>query len=1159
MTVHKLTAGDGYTYLTRQVASADEVRPKGQSLVDYYTSRGNPPGMWLGAGATQLGLQGRPVSEGQMRSLFGAGLHPEAESMLAAGATQGHVRLGRPFLSYADLAPYADRVAAGVSEFSATFDRPPTNAERNQIAAKEAHRGRRAVAGFDLVFTPVKSASLLWGLSSPEVRGHVEDAHHEAVKSAIKWVEEHAAFTRTGRGGVAQVDATGLICAAFDHRESRTGDPDLHTHVAVANKVCGPDGKWRSLDARGLFALGVAASEHYNTRFEDELSRRLGVQFTERTKSRRDKRPVREVVGIPPELVRHFSRRRAAIETRLGELTAEYRAIYGREPSSATALTLAQQATLETREGKPPGRTLSEQVTDWRQQAIEVLGTRRLDEVLATTLGQDRTVTVCDDAFVDAVARRVVLTVAETRSTWSVWNVYAEAERALRSSRFGSADTREAVTRSVVACATGPDLAIRIAEPELVEEPTTLRRASDGQSVFTAHGSERFTTSAVLSAEDALVAAGHSADGPRCDDVVVQAALAIYEARTRLVLDSGQRAMVEAFAGLRARLAVGIGPAGTGKTTAMQAFRDVWRANGGRLVPLATSAKAAQVLGDQLDERAENLHKFLFEIHRPGGPSDEWYRLRAGDVVLVDEAGMAGTMQLARLLTLVEASGASLRLLGDPAQLASVDAGGALRLLEREVSATYLTDLHRFTDPFEGRASLMLREGKLDALTFYVDRDRIRSGSSSSMLEQAYAAWAADDRAGLDSVLIAATNQDVTALNARARGDRVELGAVQAEGVVLKDSNVAGVGDRVVSRENARLLRYGRGRWVHNGDTWHVVRRHADGALTLRHTEHKNRVRLPAEYVAESLELAYASTTHRVQGMTTDSAHALVAPEMTREALYVASTRGRAGTTWYVATHGSPDLGCDHAPEDPSTVREVLTSVLNRTIAEGSATEALRQTQLRATSLPELVRRYEHARTAASMESLVQAADVLPPGNRERVLRDNGSTYLAETLALAASVPADPVATLAAAHDLEPLDDARSPATVLASRIQHLAGPRTATTSPGPLPWLPGSDVGHPGWLPYLQERAALIRHRLDDLGSLVGAYREQYDVTGPQGLGDPPEPGTRQADAYEIALREQAATERAQRDAVAPDVGTPVSRPSPSVTTRRQGPRLSL
>lgn len=1157
MTVHKLTAGDGYTYLTRQVASCDEARPQGQSLADYYAACGNPPGVWLGQGSAQLGVRGQQVTEAQMRSLFGAGLHPDAEAMLAAGAIQAQTRLGRPFPVYADLAPYAKRVAEKAEEFTTNHGRPPSEAERNQIAAKEAHRGRRAVAGFDLVFTPVKSTSLLWGLSSPEVRCQAEDAHHAAVASALAWIEKHASFTRTGRGGVAQVDATGLVCAAFDHRESRSGDPDLHTHVAIANKVCGPDGKWRSLDARGLFGLGVAASEHYNTRLEDELSRRLGVRFEDRGDGSPDKRPVREVVGMPRELVRHFSRRRAAIAVRLDELTADYRERHGREPDRATSIHLAQQATLETREGKPPGRTLAEQVTDWRQQAAEVLGPRALDQALSHCIGQAVPTVVVTEDLVRAAARHVVREVSERRSTWTIWNAYAEAERVLRPLRFASTEDRQELTQAVVARATGPELSIRIAEPELIAETPSLTRPSDGQSVFIAHGTERFTTSTVLLAEDSLIAAGRSGDADHCDDVVVQAALAIHESRTGLRLDSGQRALVEAFAGSAHRLVVGIGPAGAGKTTAMRAFADVWETNGGRVIPLATSAKAAQVLGDQLGGRSENLHKFLFEHQRLTGPEEDWYRLRSGDLVLVDEAGMAGTLQLARLTSLATEAGASIRLLGDPAQLAAVDAGGVLQLLEHEVGATYLTDLHRFTDPHEARASLLLRDGNTDALTFYSRRHRIRSGTSSLMLERAYAAWAADDLRGSRSVLIAATTADVTTLNARARRDRVQAGDVERYGAVLRDGNFAGVGDRVVTRENARTLRFGRGQWVHNGDTWHVLRRHRDGALTLRHLEGRGKVRVAADYVADALELAYASTAHRVQGTTTDTAHALVTPEMTREGLYVASTRGRSGTTWYVATEASADIACDHEPGEPRTALEVLTAVLARKSTEGSATEALRQVQERATTLPELVRRYDHALTIAAETSLASAVEVLPAAERERIIRDPGYTHLAKTLANAASRGADPRRLLRAAHDFEPLTDTRSPALVVAQRIQDT--PRTlgvpnAAREPGPLPWLAPPDVGHPTWHPYLTARAGLISSRLKDLGSLAAAYREQYEITGAGGLGEAPELGTRQAAAHQHAIAEDA-TVTAQPTVASP--ATPVSPPRSARTqaVHRDGP----
>lgn len=144
-----------------------------------------------------------------------------------------------------------ERVAAAVAEFKAEYGRPPTAPEHKKLVAREARRERRPVAGFDLVFTPVKCASLLWGLGGPETRRLVEQAHHEAVASTVGWLEKHAAFTRAGHGGTAQIDTTGLVCAAFDHRDSRSGDPDLHTHVAVAKRSAesmGSGGPWTPAD-----------------------------------------------------------------------------------------------------------------------------------------------------------------------------------------------------------------------------------------------------------------------------------------------------------------------------------------------------------------------------------------------------------------------------------------------------------------------------------------------------------------------------------------------------------------------------------------------------------------------------------------------------------------------------------------------------------------------------------------------------------------------------------------------------------------------------------------------------------------------------------------------------------------------------------------------
>src|SRR4051795_1934628 len=322
-----------------------------------------------------------------MRALFGRGMHPDAEAIIAlevaAGATpqdaERAAKLGRAFPKYTPLSPRSERVAARVAAFQAENGHPPSPVVRSKLEAQEARRDRRGVAGYDLVFTPVKSASVLWALGSAHTRAAVEDAHHQAVADTLAWLEQETAFARIGDRGEAQIDTRGFLAAAFDHRDSRAGDPDLHTHLAISNKVRAlhdhPDGqpRWLSLDARVLHAAAVAASERYNTRFEDALCHRLPVTFADRPDTvRDDRRVIREITGVPTVLLTHFSKRRAAIEDRYTTLAADYRRTHGHEPSRGTQLKLAQQATLETRDAKTAAASFSDKLTAWRHEATTV-------------------------------------------------------------------------------------------------------------------------------------------------------------------------------------------------------------------------------------------------------------------------------------------------------------------------------------------------------------------------------------------------------------------------------------------------------------------------------------------------------------------------------------------------------------------------------------------------------------------------------------------------------------------------------------------------------------------------------------------------------------------------------------------------------------------
>ena len=340
MSLHRITAGSGYAYLTRQVAVMDSTEKGYTGLASYYTEKGETPGTWVGTGLAGIdGLAaGDVVTADQMQALFGAGLHPlarqRAESLEGTGATEADyleaTRLGQPFRVYKDdVSPFRVEVARRLEQLNTSRGLPVRTRNsiedrariRSEVAAelfreeygrapldqrelaghtaKLSRQKTTAVAGFDLTFSPVKSVSTLWAIADPTVAAAIERAHNAAVAEALAFIERTALFTRTGTGAVRQVDVRGLIGTAFVHRDSRAGDPDLHTHVAVANKVqTVEDGRWLSIDGRVLFKAIVAASETYNTALEQHLAAGLGLRFEERPNPDRRKLPVREVVGV---------------------------------------------------------------------------------------------------------------------------------------------------------------------------------------------------------------------------------------------------------------------------------------------------------------------------------------------------------------------------------------------------------------------------------------------------------------------------------------------------------------------------------------------------------------------------------------------------------------------------------------------------------------------------------------------------------------------------------------------------------------------------------------------------------------------------------------------------------------------------------------------
>lgn len=936
MTLHKLSAGDGYTYLTKQVAVADQQLTAGQQLTDYY-AKGEKPGIWAGSAIRALGVSGA-VREDQMQALFGEGLHPDADVL-------GPVQLGELYRNFSNDTEFKLRYKAAVAAFRVQHGRGATEPERialrmdvgrellvqaapgstpstsqvQEFLAVQRRSERHAVAGYDLVFSPAKSISTLWALAPMEVSEQIEAAHEKAWREVLGFLESEAAMTRTGKDGIFQVETTGLVVTAFDHRTSRTGDPDLHTHMVVSNKVQGLDGKWRALDARVLHSLAVTASEMYNARVENNLRDSLGVAF-EDVEREDKKRPVREIVGVDRALMRRFSQRRSQIDLRLAALIRQYRTDNGKDPSRAVQAKLAEQANLETREAKGVHHSLAELRAQWRKTAHDELGRLVPDQMVKATAGQ---VQALDPRTPEEVAADVLEVVSRGRSTWNRWHVRSEVERQLRA--HGTTG-RTALVAQVEKLALAPGASIRLTVNGVEPIPHRFRR-SNGESMFRVHGAARYTTQGMLDAERSLVAAGKE----HTLWAMPVPAAAVTD------LNDGQRKLVDHFTGATTRLAVGVGPAGAGKTTAMRAVTQVWQAGGARVIGLAPSANAAQTLSEEIGVEAHTIASLL--RGRLAGADI----VRPGDMLLVDEAGTAGTRDLDDLRKLAQEKDAVLRLLGDPEQLSAVAAGGALGLLVDKLPTVTLTEIHRFHDPAEAAASLQLRLGNTQALDFYRRLDRVHAGTVVDASDQAYTAWRADDDQGETSVMLAKRNDTVQELNERVQADRIADGRVTDVSIHLRSGQVAGIGEHILTRMNDSLIPVSvRGDRIRNGELWTVLAANSDNSLQVQRIKGQAVATLPAEYVAKHVDLGYASTVNRAQGMTVDHGHVVVEQGMTRQELYVAMTRGRESNDAYVPIEAHLDADIERAPDARTHAQTVLEMVLGFDGAERSATEVIR-------------------------------------------------------------------------------------------------------------------------------------------------------------------------------------------------------------------------
>jgi conjugative relaxase-like TrwC/TraI family protein len=859
LSIGKLGKGQERYYLDKVAEGAE----------DYYSGEGEVAGEWLGDAAENLGLSGG-VEAAQL------------EAMLTG--------------------------------------RNPVDGE--PLVGMRGVPSSGSVPGFDLTFSAPKSISLLWGLGGPVAAVEVKAAHREAVAAALDYMQREACWTRRGAGGSEFVQGNGYLAAGYVHRSSRNGDPQLHTHVLIANATKGPDGRWTRLYHPAIYDHAKAAGYIYEAHLRHELTRRLGVEWQQ------VRNGIAEVSGFADEHLRAFSTRRAEILEAAG--------------NNASARSM-QVAALATRKPKEPNVGHGELLERWRSRADEI---GLAGEAIART-------------FDPEAALRIERPGAPAVSEAQLGRAVTAA-----TSHFDRRDAIQAVADSLRQGASGAEVE-RLADAFLTSD--SVIQIAEGAK------GPRYTTRRIWELErEALAAAERMrAQGP--DPAGELIAVRVIHARPTLKDD--QREMLRRLLMNPEGVAVVIGEAGSGKTFAIVAAAEGWAQAGIELQAAAPTWRAANVM------RAEGLPalsiaSLLLQLDRAEHEGGEG--LPHESVLLIDEAGMVDSATLARLVSHAERAQAKLVLVGDPEQLGEIEAGGLFRALAERTDPIHLDEVIRHRHELDREAAKRIREGEgREALSLYQSQDRVTVAPNTEERREAMVRdWHESFERGEDAVMVAKQNAEVRRLNEIAREVRRQAGQLGAQEIEVGEAHFA-AGDLVITRVNDRPAE------IFNRERWRIAEVDAvERRMTLEGIDQAKAVEVGADYLAQTnphldapaLEHAYAVTTYSAQGTTVDRAFVAADPSMDKQELYVATSRSREETFIYatpeIQTHRE-----EIAPESPYLREGIphIAEAAERDRAQLAAHDEALRSKFSGLPTAELVPRRDELRATAGREESMES------------------------------------------------------------------------------------------------------------------------------------------------------------------------------------------
>ncbi|MFT4089819.1 MAG: Ti-type conjugative transfer relaxase TraA [Asticcacaulis sp.] len=483
----------------------------------------------------------------------------------------------------------------------------------------------------------------------------------------------------------------------------------------------------------------------------------------------------------------------------------------------------------------------------------------------------------------------------------------------------------------------GPDQAgrkggeIRYSTREMVEIETGMVRAALSMSCRQAHGVGEGRVDAAIRRQDEAIRRSIMASLPEPRKQEVR-----NQKLTEAGLSSEQKQAVKHLTGAE-QIAVVVGYAGAGKSTLLAASRDAWEAQGYRVHGAALAGKAADGLEASSGIRSRTLA--AWEVRLKTGN----VQLGPEDVLVIDEAGMVGSRQLARFVTLAEQTGAKLVLVGDPEQLQAIGAGAAFRSVAEAVGYVSLEEVRRQRTEWQRQASVALASQRTgEALSAYEHHDAIRFAEDGAQARAALVRDYTEDmltRPEGTRVAMAHRRADVYQLNRDIRQVLQDRGQLSGLSVVFETDNgerrfVAG--DRIVFLQNDREL------GVKNGMLG-TVRQMEAGRLVVRVDGCRvDTVIDAAEYTA--FDHGYATTIHKTQGATVDRAFVLASETMDRHMTYVALTRHRDEARLYAGCDAFADMAALKARLGRSGAKETVLDYLDadgRLLSTGAVPEAV--------------------------------------------------------------------------------------------------------------------------------------------------------------------------------------------------------------------------